>query len=109
MNGTDEGPVLQLLICFAEILQSLPVEKLHLAQRAHRSHEPGYVVGDLPPGEFSHTQGVLSPLTVLDVNTGSVPFNYLPRFVSQRVGTKQEPAIRGVEAPQACFHLTRLA
>ena len=59
----------------------------------HRSHEPGNVVDDLPPGQFPRTQGLLSPLAILDVHIGSVPFEDLARFVPQRVGAKQEPAI----------------
>ena len=34
MNGIDQGPVLQLLVCFAEILQGLAVEKLDFAHSA---------------------------------------------------------------------------
>src|SRR5215475_9480846 len=36
MHRADERPVLQLLICSAEILQRLSVEKLDFARRAHR-------------------------------------------------------------------------
>src|SRR5262249_690258 len=78
MNGIDEGPVLQLPMCFAEILQGLAVQKLHLAHCTRGSHKPGNVVDDLPPGQFPRTQGLLSPLAILDIHMGSVPFDDFP-------------------------------
>src|SRR6185295_4222265 len=62
MNGIDQGPVFQLLARIAEILQGLAVEEFHVAHSARRSHEPGNVVDDLPPGELACTLGLLSPL-----------------------------------------------
>src|SRR5262249_2940955 len=62
MNDADESPVLQLLICFAEILQGLAVEKLDLAPCSHRNHEPGNAIDDLLPGQFPCAQDLLSPL-----------------------------------------------
>ena len=109
MNGIDEGPVLQLLICFAEILQGLAVEKLHLAHCARRSHEPGNVVDDLPPGQFPRTQGFLSPLAILDIYTGSVPFDDVARFIPQWIGAKQEPSIGTVETANTRLRVDRSA
>ena len=105
MNGADEGPVLQLLICLAEILQDLPVEKLHFAHRAHRGHEPGNVVDDLPPGEFARTQGLLATLAILDVDIGSEPPGDASRLIAQGVCAKQEPSIGAVVTAHACFRV----
>ena len=62
MNGIDQSLVLQLFTGFAEILESLLVEKLHFAHCARRIHEPRNVVDDLPPGEFSLMQAFLDSL-----------------------------------------------
>ena len=88
MNGIDEGPVLQILICLAEILQDLAIEELDLARCAQRSYEPRNVVDDLPPGHFPRAQAFLSPLAILDIQIDSVPFDDFPRFVSQWVRAK---------------------
>ena len=109
MNGADERPVLQLLVCFAEILQGLAVEKLHLAHWPHRRHESGNAIDDLPPGEFSRTQGFLAPLAILDVHVGSVPFEDVARFIPQWIGAKQEPSIGTVESANASFRVDRSA
>src|SRR5262249_54002943 len=103
MNNVGPGPVLQLLSCLAEILQNLTVEVLDLAGCSRRMHEPWNVVDDLPPGEFLGTQGFLPSLAILDVDIRSVPFDDFPRFVPQRAGAKQEPAICAVEAAKARF------
>src|SRR5215469_1321277 len=49
MNGISQGPVLQLLICLTEVLESLAVEKLNFTHWAHRRHQPRDVIDDLPP------------------------------------------------------------
>src|SRR6516225_9901073 len=108
MNHTDASPVLQLLICFAEILQFRAVEKRRLA-RCPDIHKPGNIVDNLPPGQFAGPQGFLSALAILDLGTGSVPFDDLLRFVSQWIGAKQEPAICTVKASHSRFHVKRLA
>ena len=105
MNRTDEGPVLQLLICFAEILQGLAVQKLNLAHCTRRRHEPGNVVDDLPPGEFSRAQVLLSPLAILDVYAGSVPFEDVARFIPQWIGANQKPSIGTVETTNPSFRV----
>ena len=61
-------PVFQLLICFAEILQFLAVEKLRLARCRRHIYEPGNIVDNLPPGQFARPHHFLSTLTILDVN-----------------------------------------
>src|SRR5262245_51761960 len=105
MNCIDEGPVLQLLICFPEVFQSLAVEELDLAHCAPRSDKARDIVDNLPPGQFSRTQGLLSPLAIIDVQIGSVPLNDIARLVSQRVRTKQEPPTCTVETANASFGL----
>src|SRR4029450_7476193 len=62
-----------------------------------------------PPGEFARTKRFLDALAILDINTGSVPFDDFPRLVSQRVGSKEKPTVRTVETTQAPFSLNRLA
>src|SRR5262249_19638028 len=109
MNCADERPVFQLFTCIAEILQGLLVEKLYLAHCARRSHEPGNVVNDLAPREFSRTQGFLSPLAILDVHTSSVPLEDVARFIPQRIATNQEPSICSVESANASFRVNRPA
>src|SRR5262249_16298610 len=74
VNRADEGPVFQLPACSAEILQGLAVKKLDLAPCTRRCHQAGNVVNDLPPGELTRTHRILSPLAILNVYTGSVPF-----------------------------------
>src|SRR5262249_4266748 len=103
MNSIDEGPVLQLLSCLTEILQGLSVQKLHFAHGTGHSHEPGNVVDDLPPGEFSRTQGFLSALAILDVYTRSIPFEDPAPFILQRIAANQEPSIGTVETANASF------
>src|SRR5262249_53446826 len=93
MNCADERPVLQFFTCSTEILKGLSVEKLYLSHCPRRGHEPGNVVNDLPPREFSRAQGFLAPLAVLDVYKGSVPFEDVARFIPQWIGTNQEPSI----------------
>src|ERR1043166_7029764 len=78
VDGSDEGPLQQFLPGPAEVLKGLAVGKLDLAHGAPRAHEPGNVVDDLPPGEFARTQGFLDALAILDINTGSVPFDDFP-------------------------------
>jgi len=73
MNDIDQGPVLQLLVCFAEILQGLAVEKLDVAPCARRRHQPGNVIDDLPPRQFARSQAFLCALAILNVNVCSVP------------------------------------
>src|ERR1700757_1118671 len=53
VNGISQGPVLQLLIRFTEILECLAVQKLHFAHCAHGRHQPRDVIDDLPPGELA--------------------------------------------------------
>ena len=103
MNRADEGPVLQLLICPAEILQGLAVQKLHLAHCARRRHEPWNVVDDLPPGEFSRMQVFFSLFVILDVYTGSVPFENVARFIPEWIGTNEEPSIGSIESANPSF------
>src|SRR5262245_13486549 len=79
VNDIDQGPILQLFTRFAEVLKGLSVEKLDLAHCARRSHKPGDAVDDLPPGEFSLAHRILSPLAILNVYTGSVPFEDVAR------------------------------
>src|SRR5215471_15905894 len=107
MNGIDQSPVLQFLICPTEILQSLPVQKLHLAHCTRRCHEPRNVVDDLTPGEFSCTQDLLPPLAILDVCAGSVPFKNVARFIPQWISANQEPSIGSVESANASFGVDR--
>src|ERR1700740_2483488 len=98
MNRTDEGPLLQLLTCPTEILQGLAVQKLNLAHCRCRSHKPGNVVDDLPPGELTRAHRILSSLSILDVYTGSVPFEDVARFISQWIAANQGPSIGTVES-----------
>src|SRR6516165_12223020 len=107
MNDTDAGPVFQLLICFAEILHHRVVEELDLAHCACRRHEPGNVVDNLPPGEFARPQHFLSPLPILDVYTGSAPFEDVARLIPQWIGTNQEPSIGTVEPANPRFRVDR--
>src|SRR5258708_2180356 len=58
---------------------------------------------------FTSLEGLLRPFSVLDVQIDSVPLDDVPRFVSQRVGTKQEPAICAVKTAKACFSLSRFS
>src|SRR5215475_6212907 len=109
MNRTNEGPVLQLLSCLAEILQGLAVKKLDLAHCTRRSHEPGNVVDDLPPGEFSLSNRILSSLAILNVYTGSVPFEDVARSIPQWIATNQEPSIYSVESSNPGFRVDRSA
>src|ERR1700746_2426586 len=109
MNRADEGPVLQLLTCPTEILQGLTVQKLNLAHCRCRSHKPGNVVDDLPPGELTRAHRILSPLAILDVNTGSVPFEDVARFTPEWIGANQEPSIRTVESSNPSFRVNRSA
>src|SRR3954471_21367596 len=46
---------------------------------------------------FTRSEALLRPFSVLDVEIDPVPFDDVPGFVSQRVGTKQEPAICAVK------------
>src|SRR5690348_1128300 len=55
---------------------------------------------------FTAPEGLLRQFSVLDVEIDSVPLDDVPRFVSQRVGTKQEPAICAVKTTKACFSLS---
>src|SRR6266481_327185 len=73
MHGADQGPVLQLLVCLAEILEGLPVEKLHLAHCTHRGHEPGNIVDNLSPRKLARTEKFLGASAVLDIDIGSQP------------------------------------
>src|SRR5580765_5254028 len=107
MHRADERPVLQFLICSAEILQSLPVQKLNLSHRTHRRDESGNVVDDLPPREFARTQSLFHPLPIFDVYIGSVPPEDLSGFVSQWISPKEEPAIYAVETSHARFSFNR--
>src|SRR6516164_6403422 len=107
MNGIDQCPILQLFTGFAKILQGLPVQKLNLAHRSRRGHEPGNVVDDLPPGQFPRTQGLLSPLAILDVYTGSVPFKDVAPFILQWIAANQEPAIGTVKTANSRFRVDR--
>src|SRR5215472_3305957 len=52
---------------------------------------------------------VFSSFTVLDIDIDSIPLDDFPRFVSQRVGAKQEPAIGAVETAKARFDLSGFA
>src|SRR5262249_6279673 len=97
VNRVDQSPVLQLFIGLTEIFQGLSVEKFDFAQSARCGHKPRNIVDDLPPGEFSRTQGFLSPLAILNVYTGSVKFEDVARFIPQRVGANEEPSIGTVE------------
>src|SRR5262249_49795272 len=65
------------------------------------------VIDDLAPGEFSGTQGFLSPLAILNVDTGSVPFKDVARFIPQWIGANQEPSIGSVESTNASFRVDR--
>src|SRR5215467_10370342 len=105
MNRTDEGPVLQLLSCLTEILQGLTVQKLHFAHCAHRRHEPGNVVDNLAPRQFPRVQGLLYPLAILDVYTGSVPFEDVAAFILQWIAANQEPSIGTVETANSRFRI----
>src|SRR5262249_14885571 len=109
MNDIDESPVLQLLTGFAEILQGLSVKKLHLARSTRRSHEPGNVVDDLPPGQFPRTQSILSAFAILNIQIDSIPFDDLAQVVAQRVGAKQKPAMSAIETAHARFGLAWLS
>src|SRR5215469_1825510 len=44
---------------------------------------------------------------VLDVYTGSVPFENVARFIRQRIGANKEPAIRSVETANPSFRVNR--
>src|SRR6266850_1032217 len=55
---------------------------------------------------FTSLEGLLRPLSVLDLQIDSVPLDDVPRFVSQWVGTKQKPAICAVKTTKACFNLS---
>src|SRR5215467_1435408 len=109
MNRTDEGPVLQLLICLAEILQGLAVQKLHFAHCTSGCHEPRNVVDDLLPRKFSRPQGFLPSLAILDINTGSVPFEDVARLILQWIGANQEPSIGTIESANPSFRVNRRA
>jgi hypothetical protein len=109
MHSANEGPVLQFVICLAEILQRLAIEELDLAQCAHCSHQAWNVVDNLPPGQLSGTQVLFSLLAIFDVDIGSISFDDCSHFISQRVGAKQKPAIGPIQPPQPRFHLARSA
>src|SRR5262249_36981235 len=105
VNGLDESPFLQLLLCSAEIFQRLAVQKLHLSHRAGRSHEPRNAIADLTPREFARTQRFLSTLAILNVYTGSVPFEDVARFIPERIGANQEPSIGTIETANSRFRV----
>src|SRR5262249_28913620 len=109
MNRTDERPILQLFTCSTEILKGLPVEELYLSHSPRRGHEPGNVVNDLPPRELSGTQVLLSPFVILDVSTGSVPFEDVARIIPEWIGANQEPAICRVETANPRLGINRSA
>src|SRR5262249_45441379 len=87
--------------------KGLPVEKLHFAHCARCSHQAGNVVDDLPPGEFPRMQGFLSPLAILDIYTGSVPFEDVARFIPQWIAANHEPSIGTVESANPSFGVHR--
>src|SRR6516162_1411995 len=105
MNRTDEGPVLQLLSCLTEILQGLTVQKLHFAHCSHRRHEPGNIVDNLAPRQFPRMQGLLYSLAILDVYTGSVPFEDVAPFILQWIAANQEPSVGTVETANSRFRV----
>src|SRR5215469_271488 len=70
VNGITQGPVLQVVTCFAEILQGLTVEKFDLTHCAHGRHHPRDVIDDLPPGQFLRAEGLLPTLAIFDVYIG---------------------------------------
>src|SRR6266481_3848081 len=107
--GADQGPVLQLLVCLAEILEGLPVEKLHLAHCTHRGHEPGNIVDNLSPRKLARTEKFLGASAVLDIDIGSQPSGNVSRRIAHRIGTKQEPPIRAIVATHARFRIPRSA
>src|SRR5215467_8669118 len=105
VHRADEGPILQLFTGFAEIFQGLAVQKLHLARCARRSHERGNVVDDLPPGQFPRTKCLLSPLAILDVHAGAVPFEDGAPLILQWIAANEEPAMGTVETANARFRV----
>src|SRR6266704_2977244 len=56
--------------------------------------------------ELAPSQLFFRPLAILDIYIGSVPFDDFPGFVSQWVGSKQEPTICAVKTTKACFSLS---
>src|ERR1700689_915913 len=60
-------------------------------------------------GAVQPTFQVLRSFSGVDISLGSIPFDYLARFIPQRVGTEQEPSIFSIETAVACFDLARLA
>src|SRR5262249_14682359 len=108
MNDVDKGPVLQLLVGFAEVLQRLAVEELGITPRRRRYHEPRHITDDLAPGQFLCPQALPSTLAILNIQVHAVPFDDSPRFVPQWAGAKQEPAIGAIETAQARLGLSRL-
>src|SRR4030095_6356346 len=107
VNGINESPILQLLLGLAEIFQRLAVEKLDLAHSPGRSNKPRNAIDDLTPRKFACKQGFLSTFAILNVDTGSVPFEDLAGFSSQRLGANQERSIRAVEASNPGFSVDR--
>src|ERR1700682_3379366 len=68
--------------------------------------------GRITPGyhlekPFLPGQQHLGPLSVLDLQTGSIPFDDVSPLVAQRHVADQPPAIISVRPPHPCFYLHR--
>src|SRR5215469_1874936 len=105
VNHVVRLPLLCLLRRSAEILQKWSIEDLGCAIRRKAGKKARHVVQERASVEFSRTQGLLSPLAILDVYTGSTPFEDVARFIPQWIAANQEPSIGTVEAANARFRV----
>src|ERR1700674_159884 len=97
MDGVAGRPILQFLSRLAEIFQDSPVDKLGLACRTQGADVPWNSIDDEAQSLLIRTEGLLGAFPLFKIGVRSVPLSDLSRFVPQRAGTKEEPAVFAVE------------
>src|SRR5262249_29452567 len=97
VNKVVHPPLAYLFRRPAEILQNCSIEDSGSAIRRKLGKEARHVVQQRARIKFSCPQGLLRSLAILNVYTGSVPFDDVIGFIPQRIGADQEPSIRTVE------------
>src|SRR5215469_4322272 len=71
----------------------MAVEKLHLAHRIYRGHEPGNVVDDMAPGGLFGIQSVVRSFMILRCSATHLPRHYTtqPPMESSGISLRDRP------------------
>src|SRR5690348_12814147 len=96
MDYSGPAPATYIFQRETQVFQPALIEEIKVAVGTTGVYQRGRCVHDKPQKLSAVPQGSFGPLSVLDISSGSIPFEDVSQLVPQRYPAAKEPAIIAV-------------